>query len=185
MITPLGQKIWMWDYYPQAKLLAEKLAWEFPRVTVVRPSWLYGPRDRITIPRVIPALLERRVPIIGSGENYLNLIYAGDVARGCILAARHPGAVGQAYNLCSEGEIRQVDNRGGWHEKAKDPLPSWLPMPAEVAARKIVRAVYRRRREAIITAHGKALVWLSRFAPWVLRFAARRGVRGRSEPKRQ
>jgi short-subunit dehydrogenase len=96
---------------------------------------------------------------------------------------------GVAVTLISPGfvtsEIRQVDNRGGWHERAKDPLPSWLPMPAEVAAKKIVSAIYRRRREAIITAHGKVLVWLSRFAPWVLRLAARRGVRGRPEPKRQ
>jgi short-subunit dehydrogenase len=96
---------------------------------------------------------------------------------------------GVAVTLISPGfvesEIRQVDNRGGWHAKAKDPLPSWLPMPADLAAKKIVSAVYRRRREAIITVHGKVLVWLSRFAPSVLRFAARRGVRGRAEPKRQ
>jgi short-subunit dehydrogenase len=96
---------------------------------------------------------------------------------------------GVAVTLISPGfvtsEIRQVDNRGGWHPKAKDPLPSWLPMRTDLAARKIVSAVYRRRREAIITVHGKALVWLSRFAPWVLRLAVSRGVRGRSEPKRQ
>jgi short-subunit dehydrogenase len=84
-----------------------------------------------------------------------------------------------------ESEIRQVDNRGGWHPHAKDPLPSWLPMRTDVAATKIVSAAYRRRREAIITFHGKVLVWLSRFAPWILRLAARRGVRGRTEPKRQ
>jgi short-subunit dehydrogenase len=83
-----------------------------------------------------------------------------------------------------ESEIRQVDNRGGWHAQAKDPLPAWLPMRADVAAKKIVSAVYRRRREAVITIHGKVLVWLSRFAPWVLRLAARLGARGRSEPKR-
>jgi hypothetical protein len=58
-------------------------------------------------------------------------------------------------------------------------------MPADVAAKKIVSAVYRRRREAVITFHGKVLVWLQRFAPWALRLAARRGIRGRSEPKRQ
>jgi len=83
-----------------------------------------------------------------------------------------------------ESEIRQVDNRGAHHAFAKDPLPRWLPMPADVAARKIVSAAYRRRREAIVTVHGKVLVWLQRFAPWVLRLAARRGVRGRPEPKR-
>jgi 2-alkyl-3-oxoalkanoate reductase len=107
--TPLGQGFWLWDYYPRAKLLAEQIAREFPATTVVRPSWLYGPRDRITMPRVIPALLSKRVPIIGSGENYLNIIYAADVARGAILAANHPHAVGQAYNLCSVGEVKQVD----------------------------------------------------------------------------
>jgi nucleoside-diphosphate-sugar epimerase len=107
--TPLGQGFWMWDYYPRAKLLAEEIAREFPATTIVRPSWLYGPRDRVTIPRVIPALLEKRVPIIGSGDNFLNIIYAGDVARGAILAANHPGAIGQAYNLCSAGEVKQKD----------------------------------------------------------------------------
>jgi nucleoside-diphosphate-sugar epimerase len=107
--TPLGQNLWMWDWYPRAKLLAEEIAWKFPKVTVVRPSWIYGPRDRVTIPRVVSALLEKRVPFIGRGDNLLNIIYAGDVARGCILAARNPAAVGQAYNLCSEGEVTQRD----------------------------------------------------------------------------
>ena len=107
--TPLGQGFWLWDYYPRAKLLSEQIAREYPATTVVRPSWLYGPRDRITIPRVIPALLSKKVPIIGSGENYLNIMYAADVARGAILAANHPGAVGEAYNVCSEGEVKQID----------------------------------------------------------------------------
>jgi nucleoside-diphosphate-sugar epimerase len=107
--VPLGQRFWMWDYYPRAKLLAEQIAWDFARVTVVRPSWLYGPRDRVTIPRIVPALLERRVPMLGKGDNLLNIIYAGDVAAGAIQAANHPQALGQAYNLCSEGEVTQGD----------------------------------------------------------------------------
>lgn len=107
--TPLGQGFWMWDYYPRAKLIAEQIAREYPQTTIVRPSWLYGPRDRITIPRVIPALLQQKSLIVGNGENYLNIIYAGDVAAGIILAANHPAAVGQAYNVCSEGEVKQID----------------------------------------------------------------------------
>ena len=95
---------------------------------------------------------------------------------------------GVAVTLISPGfvasEIRQVDNRGVHHAFAKEPLPPWLVMRADVAARKIVSAAYRRRREAVVTMHGKALLWLQRFAPWVLRFAARRGVRARSEPRR-
>ncbi len=78
-------------------------------MTIVRPSWIYGPRDRITIPRVVPALLAGRVPIIGRGDNLLNIIYAADVAAGAILAANHPDAVGQTYNLSSEGQVTQRD----------------------------------------------------------------------------
>ncbi len=106
--TPLGQKFWLWDYYPRAKLMAEKLAWDYPDVTVVRPSWIYGPRDRTTMPRIVPALQKGRVPIIGSGDNLLNIIYASDVAAGAILAANNPAAKGQAYNLCSQGEVTQL-----------------------------------------------------------------------------
>ncbi len=106
--TPLGQKFWLWDYYPRAKLMAEKLAWDYPDVTVVRPSWIYGPRDRTTLPRIVPALQKGRVPIIGSGDNLLNIIYVSDVAAGAILAANHPAALGQAYNLCSQGEVTQM-----------------------------------------------------------------------------
>ena len=95
---------------------------------------------------------------------------------------------GVTVTLISPGfiasEIRQVDNRGVHHSHAKDPLPAWLVMPADVAARRIVAAAYRRRREAIVTVHGKVIVCLQRFAPWVLRLAMRRGARGRAEPKR-
>ena len=137
-----------------------------------------------------------RLVLIGSVAGYISAPNASPYAMSKFAVRAFAEALrpelapqGVTVTLISPGfvtsEIRQVDNRGGWHPHAKDPLPSWLPMRADVAAKKIVAAVYRRRREAIITFHGKLLVWLSRFAPWVLRLAARRGVRGRPEPKRQ
>ncbi len=136
-----------------------------------------------------------RLVLIGSVAGYISTPNASPYAMSKFAIRAFAEALrpelapqGVAVTLISPGfvtsEIRQVDNRGGWHPKAKDPLPTWLPMPAEHAARKIVSAIHRRRREAIITTHGKVLVWLSRFAPWALRLAMRRGVRGRPEPKR-
>ena len=61
-------------------------------------------------------------------------------------------------------------------------------MSTEEAARQILEAVARGKREAIITGHGKALVALERFMPWVLRAVGRKmAARGgyRSEPKEQ
>jgi len=84
-----------------------------------------------------------------------------------------------------ESDIRRVDNEGVLRETSPDPAPSFLRMPAARAARQIVRAVARRRREVVITGHGKAFVFLHRHAPWLTSFVIRRfGVRSRSEPAR-
>jgi nucleoside-diphosphate-sugar epimerase len=105
---PLGQNYWVWDYYCRAKVEAERLCQAYSGdVAVVRPSWMYGPRDRTSLTRVLKALQARRVPIIGQGDNRLNIVYAADVADGAIRAANHPEASRRAYNLSSSGEITQ------------------------------------------------------------------------------
>ena len=57
---------------------------------------------------------------------------------------------------------------------APEPLPAWPPMSTERAARTMLNAIARGKREEIVTAHGKLLVALDRFAPWVLRIVGRR-----------
>ena len=76
-------------------------------MTIVRPSWIYGPRDRNSLPRLMTAFRAGRVRLIGRGDNLLNVLYAADVAEGAIRAANHPQAGGRAYNLCGEGELTQ------------------------------------------------------------------------------
>jgi len=70
--------------------------------------------------------------------------------------------------------IRRVDNQGTLHSGAADPIPAWIQMGTEKAARKILRAVARAKREEIITPHGKFFVALERFMPWVIRAAGRK-----------
>jgi len=97
---------------------------------------------------------------------------------------------GVALTLLSPGfiesNIRRVDNRGKLHADAPEPLPRWLVVSRRVAVRQMLRAVARRRREAIITGHGRMLVTLERLAPWIMRAVGRRmAARGggyRSEP---
>ncbi len=82
-----------------------------------------------------------------------------------------------------ESNFRQVDNRGVHHPGQGDPYPKWIVMSTAVAARKIVRAIARGRREIILTGHGKLAVFLERHAPWMLSLFFRwSGYRGRREP---
>ncbi len=105
---PHGQRLRLLDHYCRAKMRAEEVVWASGcPVTVVRPSWIYGPRDRNGLPRLANALRGRWVKIQGRGDNPLNIVYAADVADGAIRAATHPEARGQAYHLCGEGGITQ------------------------------------------------------------------------------
>jgi short-subunit dehydrogenase len=73
-----------------------------------------------------------------------------------------------------DSNIRRIDNEGALHANAEDSVPRWLVMNTDKAVRQILRAVAHGKREAIITTHGKILVALERFAPWVLRAAGKR-----------
>jgi nucleoside-diphosphate-sugar epimerase len=112
--APLGVDLHKWSYYSRAKAEAEKLAWaaheqgQVP-VTVVKPSWLYGPRDRASMPRLIRAIRAGKSKLIGDGSNRLNLTYAGNEAEGCILAATKDEGLGESYNLSCDGVITQAE----------------------------------------------------------------------------
>jgi short-subunit dehydrogenase len=85
-----------------------------------------------------------------------------------------------------ESEIRRVDNTGMFQRDVREPVPAWLLVPARRAARQIVRAIARRRREVVITGHGKMAVFLERHAPWLVAAVIRAmGVRSRPEPVRR
>ena len=47
-------------------------------------------------------------------------------------------------------------------------------MDTDKAASKLVKAVVKRKREAVVTGHGKIVVFLERHAPWLTAFLARK-----------
>jgi nucleoside-diphosphate-sugar epimerase len=111
--APLGVNVHRWSYYSRAKVEAEKLVWAAHRerslpATVVKPSWLYGERDRASMPRLIRRIRAGQAKLLGDGTNRLNLTYAGNEAEGCILAATSDKALGESYNLSCDGEITQA-----------------------------------------------------------------------------
>jgi short-subunit dehydrogenase len=70
-------------------------------------------------------------------------------------------------------EIRKVDNQGQYNEATRDKIPNWLRMDTDKAAVKLVKAVIKRKREAVITGHGRVIVFLARHFPWLISFLVR------------
>jgi nucleoside-diphosphate-sugar epimerase len=78
-------------------------------LTIVRPGWIYGPRDAASFGRIATMIRAGRMTMIGSGRNHVPLIYVRDAARGVLLAANVEAAAGRAYLLVSDEPVTQRD----------------------------------------------------------------------------
>jgi short-subunit dehydrogenase len=84
-----------------------------------------------------------------------------------------------------DSDIRRVDNRGGLHADVEDPIPAWLRMKTEKAARVMVDGILRGRREVVVTFHAKVIVFVARHFQRLTRYLLTRANRGsRPEPRR-
>lgn len=93
------------DGYTQSKVEAEKLvlAERGVPVTVLRPGFVYGPRDRTLLPTVVANLKRGVLRYVSRGRFALNTTYVGNLVDAIFRAAEKPAAVGQVYNI-TDGE---------------------------------------------------------------------------------
>lgn len=135
----------------------------------------------------IPHLRERegRLALIGSVASMLATPGVGAYAAskyavraiGQVLAAElhgsgvscttiHPGYI--------ESEIAQVDNQGRFDPQREDRRPKNLMWPADRAARVMVDAIAKRKREYTFTGHGKIGAFAGRHMPGLVHFGMTR-----------
>ena len=60
----MGQNVWFCDPYTRSKIESETILWSLAEtrrlpLTMIRPSWLYGERDRTTTARLVDAAPKR------------------------------------------------------------------------------------------------------------------------------
>ncbi|MFQ3593155.1 MAG: NAD-dependent epimerase/dehydratase family protein [Gemmataceae bacterium] len=137
------------DGYTQTKVEAEKLVLAYHRehglpVTVLRPGFIYGPRDRTVLPKLIENLRKGIVKYLGDGNQALNTIYVGNLVAAAFLPLDRPESIGRVYNL-TDGE--RVSKRR-FIESIADGLG--LPRPT-----------------------GSVPMWVARLAAWSLETVSR------------
>ena len=138
------------DGYTQTKVEAEQLALKYHHdhklpVVVLRPGFVYGPRDRTVMPRLIDALRTGQFRYLGNRDRAMNCIFVGNLVEAAFLAIDKPEAVGQVFNL-TDGEA--VSKRR-FIETIADGLG--LPKPEK-----------------------KVPLWLARGLAWIMERRARR-----------
>lgn len=109
-VGPLRER----SYYARSKRESEAMVMDAHRAgriwaTAVRPSVIYGPRDRQFVPRMANALRLGVMPLIAGGRSTLAVVHAANVASGAVLAATSKVAGGRAYNLANDFEVTVRD----------------------------------------------------------------------------
>lgn len=99
------------DLYARSKREAEEvvrrleLELRLP-VTIVRPSAVYGERDRLMVPALARILRSPLVPLFGPGDNTLPVVYAGNVASAMVLALE-AGRGSETFDLGLDAPLTQ------------------------------------------------------------------------------
>jgi nucleoside-diphosphate-sugar epimerase len=136
--------------YSRTKIAGEKLIFRLVKergapVVIVRPAWIYGPRDRASFGRFVSLIASRKGWLLGNGNNIVPVVYVRDVAQGLIKAGdASDEAVGRAYNIADDRRVTQAEYLNTIADALKVPHVSRkLPFSALYLAGISAEAVWR------------------------------------------
>lgn len=99
------------SHYGKSKMLAEKEVLRYRDkmpITIIRPSAVYGPRDREMLQYFL--LVKKQLQLlIGFRNKWLNFVYVDDLVDGLLLAGEHPRAEGESFFIGSEASCTTED----------------------------------------------------------------------------
>lgn len=101
--------------YSRTKIAGEKLIFRLVKehrapVVIVRPAWIYGPRDRASFARFVNLVASGKGWLLGYGNNIVPVVHVRDVAQGLIKAGdASDEAVGRAYNIADDRRVTQAE----------------------------------------------------------------------------
>jgi nucleoside-diphosphate-sugar epimerase len=101
--------------YSRTKIIGEKVIANLVKdrgapVVIVRPGWIYGPRDSASFGRYLSLIESGKMFFFGSGKNIVPIVYVRDVAQGLIKAGdAGDKAIGQAYTIVDDRRVTQEE----------------------------------------------------------------------------
>lgn len=124
------------DSYIDTKIDSEQLVMDYHNkrhlpVTVIRPGFVFGPRDNKLIPRLSERLGKKQFMFVGSGKNKINSVYIDNLTDAIMLAAKSDRSIGQKYNVTNdsgmtlEDLVLNIADIWGF-EKPKKHIPKFL-----------------------------------------------------------
>lgn len=139
--------------YSLSKLEGERLTWQRSgrglEISVVYPTWVFGPGDRHLVPELIDGLRTRQLVYFDGGRTPLELTYSANLGEAVALVALSEEAAGEDYLVGDEygatfGEFIDLLARGSG---LKPPRFS-VPLPVAYGAAAVSETVARATRSS-------------------------------------
>lgn len=113
------------EAYADSKVEAERAVMQAGSdgfcVTALRPGFIYGPRERAWMPRLINSIATGKAMLIDGGTKETNVIYVGNLSRAVEGAILNDRAYGMVYNL--------TDGQGITKKRLFDAIADGLALP--------------------------------------------------------
>lgn len=151
------------DGYTLTKVEAEKLVLRHVRekqlpATVLRPGFIYGPRDRSVLPRLLERLKAGQVKYLGTGEQLMNNTYVGNLVDVVFDVLGRRETIGQIYNITDGALVSKRDFISTVATLAGYPVPTAaVPLGVARFLAKASERVYRLlgKKEAPLLSNAK------------------------------
>jgi nucleoside-diphosphate-sugar epimerase len=163
--TPMESHPEQRDVYSHSKLRQEQLFWEYRdkfgfELVVLRPGVIYGPGGGHFSNRVGLNLFGMFVHL--GGRNLLPLTYVENCAEAIVVAALHPGAAGEIYNVVDDDLVTSAEYLALYKKQVRPMRSVRVPYFALMWGSRLVEGYSRRSKgqlPAIFTPYKTRAMW--------------------------
>lgn len=163
--TPMESHPEQRDVYSHSKLRQEQLFWEYRdkfgfELVVLRPGVIYGPGGGHFSNRVGLNLFGMFVHL--GGRNLLPLTYVENCAEAIVVAALHPGAAGEIYNVVDDDLVTSGEYLALYKKQVRPMRSVRVPYFALMWGSRLVEGYSRRSKgqlPAIFTPYKTRAMW--------------------------
>jgi nucleoside-diphosphate-sugar epimerase len=98
--------------------------------TILRPGFIYGPRDRTVIPRILERLKSKQFRFLGSGEQLMNNTFVGNLVDAVFLTLERDDTIGKVFNIRDGKLVSKREFIAALTANAGYPMPTRsVPLP--------------------------------------------------------
>lgn len=125
------------DGYTLTKVESEQLVCRYiaekklPAV-VLRPGFIYGPRDRTVMPRLMDKLKRKKFAYLGNHDKLMNNTFVGNLCEAIWLAVERDDIVGEVFNIRDPRAVTKKEFMDTICETADYPIPTKV-VPLHIA----------------------------------------------------